>query len=243
MCAGSADEHGIAIAHARHQPQHAKIMTDDTRRDDVLEQRGAKDPSNPHTSSHKGEAGRKAVDEQHADEFDEGADLADASLSDETVITPEDIESEIESLQRDLAGTNDRYLRLAAEFDNYRKRVERERADLYARAQTDLARRLLEVVDDLERVAHFDQNTAAGALLDGVHLVEKKLLQTLESFGLEPINAENAGFDPRTMEAIATTEAEHPEEDDVVADVFQKGYQLKGQLLRPARVRVKKYGD
>lgn len=200
-------------------------MTDETRRDDVLEQNAADvDPA---------DAG--------GEDGDREADVAEPSLPEEAVITPEDIESEIESLQRDLAGTNDRYLRLAAEFDNYRKRVERERTDLYARAQTDLARRLLEVVDDLERVAHFDENTAASALLDGVQLVEKKLLQTLQSLGLESIDAENAIFDPRTMEAIATTAAEHPEEDDVVADVFQKGYQLEGQLVRPARVRVKKY--
>lgn len=198
-------------------------MTDETRRDDVLEQNAAD------------------IDDAGAGDEDRGPDVEDPSLPEDAVITPEDIESEIENLQRDLAGTNDRYLRLAAEFDNYRKRVERERTDLYARAQSDLARRLLEVVDDLERVALFDENTAASALLDGVHLVEKKLQQTLQSLGLEPIDAENAVFDPRTMEAIATTGAEHPEEDEVVADVFQKGYQLKGQLVRPARVRVKKY--
>lgn len=203
-------------------------MTDDTRHDKVIEQNAAEDAD---------------IDAPGNGEENRGPDVPDTSVTDEVVITPEDIESEIGSLQRDLAGTNDRYLRLAAEFENYRKRVERERTELYARAQTDLARRLLDVVDDLERVAQFDANAAAAALVDGVQLVEKKLLQTLQSFGLEPIDAEGAVFDPRTMEAIATTEAGHPEEDDVVADVFQKGYQFKGQLLRPARVRVKKYED
>ncbi|MGH7576567.1 MAG: nucleotide exchange factor GrpE [Longimicrobiales bacterium] len=203
-------------------------MTDDTRHDKVIEQNAAEDAD---------------IDAPGNGEENRGPDVPDTSVTDEVLITPEDIESEIESLQRDLAGTNDRYLRLAAEFENYRKRVERERTELYARAQTDLARRLLDVVDDLERVAQFDANAAAAALVDGVQLVEKKLLQTLQSFGLEPIDAEGAVFDPRTMEAIATTEAGHPEEDDVVADVFQKGYQFKGQLLRPARVRVKKYED
>lgn len=203
-------------------------MTDDTRHDKVIEQNAAEDAD---------------IDALGSGEENRGPDVPDTSVTDEVVITPEDIESEIENLQRDLAGTNDRYLRLAAEFENYRKRVERERTELYARAQTDLARRLLDVVDDLERVAQFDANAAAAALVDGVQLVEKKLLQTLQSFGLEPIDAEGAVFDPRTMEAIATTEAGHPEEDDVVADVFQKGYQFKGQLLRPARVRVKKYED
>jgi molecular chaperone GrpE len=166
---------------------------------------------------------------------------AESSIPDETEITPDDIESELANLHRDLAKTNDRYLRLAAEFDNYRKRVERERVDQHGRAQGEMAKRLLDVVDDLERVAHFDESTPSRALIEGVQLVEKKLLQTLEALGLERVDSEGATFDPATMEGIATTEAEHPEEDDVVADVFQKGYRFKGQLLRPARVRVKRY--
>ncbi|MGH7552570.1 MAG: nucleotide exchange factor GrpE [Longimicrobiales bacterium] len=187
-------------------------MTDDSRRDDVLEDDAA--------SARSG---------------------ANGPVPDENVITPDDIESELENLHRDLAKTNDRYMRLAAEFDNYRKRVERERSELYTKAQADLARKLLEVVDDLERVAHFDESTPAKALLEGVQLVEKKMVQVLESFGLEAVDAEGAVFDPATMEGIATAEAEHPEEDEVVADVFQPGYRFKGQLLRPARVRVKKF--
>lgn len=162
-------------------------------------------------------------------------------VPDETMITPEDITSELDNLRADLQQTNDRYLRLAAEFDNYRKRVERERADAHARAQGDAVRRVVEVVDDLERVAQFDQATPTASLLEGVRLVEKKLQSVLESLGLETVDAAGAIFDPETMEAIATTPAEHPEEDDVVADVFQRGYRFKGQLLRPARVRVKKY--
>lgn len=170
-----------------------------------------------------------------------GADGPASQVPDETMITPEDITSELDNLRRDLQQTNDRYLRLAAEFDNYRKRVERERTDAFARAQGDVVRRVVDVVDDLERVSQFDQATPAAALLEGVRLVEKKLQNVLESLGLETVDAAGAIFDPETMEAIATTAAEHPEEDDVVADVFQRGYRFKGQLLRPARVRVKKY--
>ncbi|HEX6693841.1 MAG TPA: nucleotide exchange factor GrpE [Longimicrobiales bacterium] len=150
------------------------------------------------------------------------------------------------SLQRELSGLNDRYLRLAAEFDNYRRRSERERLDLWGRAQGDLARHLLDAIDDLERVAHHapadvnvDMN--AQAMLEGVQLIEKKLRQTLGVAGLEIIDAEGAPFDPNSMEAVAMVEAEGPDEDDVVSDVFQRGYRFKGTLLRPARVRVKKY--
>lgn len=168
-------------------------------------------------------------------------DGAREPVPDESVITPDDIESELENLQSDLAKTNDRYLRLAAEFDNYRKRVERERAEQYGRAQADFARRLLDVVDDLERVEQHEDPASGGALLEGVQLVQKKLIQILESMGLEPVDAAGKVFDPATMEGIATVRADDPEEDDVVSEVFQKGYRFKGQLLRPARVRVKQY--
>jgi molecular chaperone GrpE len=134
----------------------------------------------------------------------------------------------------------DQFRRLAADFDNYKKRNERERAETTARAQADVVRRLLEVVDDLERVAAFAEDTPA-PLLEGVQLVERKLLQILSSLGLERIEAEGATFNPATMEGLATVPAETPEEDDVVADVFQQGYLFKGQVLRPARVRVKQH--
>jgi len=170
-----------------------------------------------------------------------GGEAAGAGAAADVEVTSDDIESDLEDLRRDLEKTTDRYLRLAAEFDNYRKRVERERGEHRVRAQAELAARLLDAVDDLDRVSEFPETTPTRALLDGVQLVEKKLMQALASFGLEPVDAAGAIFDPATMEALATVEAEHPEEDDVVADVFQPGYLFKGQLLRPARVRVKKY--
>ena len=142
----------------------------------------------------------------------------------------------------ELAAQNDRYLRLAAEFDNYRRRSERERVDLWGRAQGDLARHMLDAIDDLERVAHHAVGEVnAQGLLEGVQLIEKKLRQTLSVAGLEIIDAEGANFDPNSMEAVAMVDADSPEDDDVVSDVFQRGYRFKGTLLRPARVRVKKF--
>jgi molecular chaperone GrpE len=150
--------------------------------------------------------------------------------------------AELAALQRELEALNDRYLRLAAEFDNYRKRIERERAELWTRAQAELVTRLLEVLDDLQRVSEFDAESAtAQSLLEGAQLVEKKMRHVLESGGLEPIQAEGEFFNPETMEALMTVPAEHPEEDEVVVQVFQKGYRFKGHLIRPARVQVKKY--
>jgi molecular chaperone GrpE len=142
----------------------------------------------------------------------------------------------------ELARMQDRYLRLAAEYDNYRKRTERERSESWLRAQADLAGRLLDPLDDLSRVSGQDgAEAAASAVIEGVRLVERKLLRTLEEAGLEPVEAAGTPFDPEVHEALMTVPAEEPEEDDMVADVFQEGYRFKGVLLRPARVRVKKF--
>ena len=151
------------------------------------------------------------------------------------------IESDLDQLQTELNAARDRHLRLAAEFDNYRKRVARDQSENVARAQASLLRRLVDVLDDLERVAHHSENATVESLLHGVELVERKLRQTLESAGLERIAAENTAFDPATMEALMTVPTDSPEEDDHVADVFQPGYRYQGILLRPARVRVKKH--
>jgi molecular chaperone GrpE len=161
---------------------------------------------------------------------------------DSTEEEADQIESDLESLQTDLAMASDRYLRLAAEFDNYRKRVERERADARGRAQAELAGRLLDSLDDLERVSHHADSSTHESLLQGVQLVERKLRQALVTAGLEVVHAEGAPFDPNTMEAVAMVGTDSPDEDDVVSDVFQRGYSFKGTLLRPARVRVKKHG-
>ena len=144
--------------------------------------------------------------------------------------------------EQELAASRERYLRLAAEFDNYRKRVEREKAESWNRAQAQLAEKLLDVLDDLQRVAQLDpETTTAQSVMEGTQLVERKLLRALESAGVEEVQAEGQAFDPAVHEALMTVPAESREEDHTVADVFQKGYRLKGTLLRPARVRVKRF--
>jgi molecular chaperone GrpE len=151
-------------------------------------------------------------------------------------------EAELAQLRREFAGASDRYLRLAAEYDNFRKRSERERAELWVRAQADLAGRTLDALDDLERVSQHAAGATVDSLLEGVRLVERKLRSALTAAGLEPVDAEGAAFDPNSMEAVAMVGTHLPEEDDLVSDVFQRGYTFRGTLLRPARVRVKKHG-
>ncbi len=144
--------------------------------------------------------------------------------------------------EQEAAASRERYLRLAAEFDNYRKRVEREKSESWNRAQAQLAEKLLDVLDDLQRVAQLNpETTTAQAVMEGTQLVERKLQRALESAGVEEVPADGQAFDPAVHEALMTVPAESREEDHTVADVFQKGYRIKGILLRPARVRVKRF--
>lgn len=142
------------------------------------------------------------------------------------------LESERDDLQ-------DRYVRLAAEYDNFRKRVTREREELTARSQAALATRLLEVLDDVERLLAGERSAVpVEALFQGMELVGKKLWKELELAGLERIDPQGLPFDPTLHEAVATTPPETPEQDHTVCRTFQAGYRFKGTLLRPARVQV-----
>lgn len=144
--------------------------------------------------------------------------------------------------ERALADQRDKYLRLAAEYDNYRKRSVRERQDAAARGQSDMLRGMLDALDDLTRFAHVDPATTdTKTIVEGVAMVERKLFKTLSSLGLEAIDPLDQTFDPTTMEAVATEPALSPEDDHVVARVYQVGYRFNGQLLRPARVVVKQW--
>ena len=140
----------------------------------------------------------------------------------------------------ELEAARERHLRLAAEFDNYKKRVARERAEQFDRAQAALVGRLLDVVDDLDRVSN-DTNTPADALREAVEMIERKLRKELEAAGLERIDPVGQPFNPAEHEAVAVAPAPSPDRDHVVSATFQTGYRLKGSLLRPARVQV--YSD
>ncbi len=142
-------------------------------------------------------------------------------------------------LESELADTKDRYLRLAAEFDNFRKRVAKERVELSERAQAAFITRLLDVLDDLDRLVASDpDSTNPGALRDALLLVDKKLRKELEAAGVERIDPAGEPFDPSQHEAVSTVPAPDASRDHTVSATFQSGYRFKGQLVRPARVQV-----
>lgn len=152
---------------------------------------------------------------------------------------------EIREELQELEDLRDRHLRLAAEFDNYRKRTRRQKAEAREQAHADLAREILEVLDDLDRVADSDlETTSVESLHEGVRMVERKLRKTLADAGVVRIEvAPGEPFDPELHEALASVPTDDPEEDDRVAEVITDGYRFGSRLLRPARVAVKQLED
>lgn len=142
-------------------------------------------------------------------------------------------------LSEELEQLRDQHLRLAAEFDNFRKRTQRERTETWARAQAHVVSSILDALDDIARVAALDPSSSeAKDVLAGVQLVERKLVRELQSAGLERVGVPGERFDPNRHEAVTTAPAPSPEQDHGVASVLQPGYRFGGALLRPARVTV-----
>ena len=152
------------------------------------------------------------------------------------------VEDRVNELQLDLTSERDKLLRLAAEFDNYRKRMMRERLEAEGRGKAELIKEILEPMDDIARFAHVDPAvTDSATLVEGVEMVERKLEKTMRTAGLEVVNPIDEPFDPARHEAVGTELAETPDLDGTVGRVYQVGYTFRGQLLRPARVVVRQY--
>jgi len=179
--------------------------------------------------------------EQH--DVDDDLEVAGSGAADAPVADgPSAPRGGADDLAQRLADQHDKYLRLAAEYDNFRKRSNKERQEAHARGQADLLKGMLDALDDIGRFAHVDPaTTSAETLVEGVAMVEKKLLKTLGALGLELVNPDGEPFDPALHEAVMTEPAAGPEDDHLVARVFQLGYLFNGQLLRPARVVVKQW--
>ena len=142
-------------------------------------------------------------------------------------------------LEGEIADLKDKHLRLAAEYDNFRKRAAKERTEVWSRAQADLIGRLVDALDDLARFAHVDPaQTDAKTIHDGVDMVERKLWKTLDAAGITRIDQVGVPFDPNLYEAVTTRPADHPGKDHTVGAILQPGYQMGGALIRPARVVV-----
>ena len=148
-------------------------------------------------------------------------------------------DTEVTELQRERDDFKDRWLRKSAEFDNYRKRIERERREQADQAVTDLLLELLSVVDDFDRALTVDAGEGGNAYRKGIELIHGKLQDLLRKQGVKAIDTLGADFDPNVHMAVMHEESPDHREGEVIGEL-QKGYLLHDRLLRPAMVKVAK---
>lgn len=158
----------------------------------------------------------------------EAADSGEAASS---------MEAELERLGAEAAGMRDLAQRTRAEFENYRKRMERERADLLRQAGFEVVKEVLPVLDNLERAILASESSPEEQFRAGVEIIHRQFKEILTRMGLTEVESEGKPFDPHLHEAVSRVEtSDHPE--GTVVEVFQKGYSFKDRLVRPAMVAV-----
>jgi molecular chaperone GrpE len=151
-----------------------------------------------------------------------------------------ELKKKLEEKEKEIKEHHDRLLRLAADFENYKKRAAREKEDWTKFANEDLLRAILPFIDNLERaVSHAQKVADTGVLIEGVRLTIQQILQTFTRFGLSSFQSVGKPFDPTVHEAMLVVETDQHEPNQVVEE-FQKGYLLHDRLLRPATVSVSK---
>lgn len=163
------------------------------------------------------------------------AGQTDAQPQGEQTETPDPLLSELESLKDQVAQQEDKYLRLAAEYDNYRRRTAKEKESIWTDAKADAAVAFLPVYDNLERA--LKQETADEAYKKGVEMTMTQLKTVLEQLGIKEIPALGQPFDPNLHNAVMHVEDENFGEN-TVCDVFQAGFQLGEKVIRFAMVKV-----
>jgi len=152
----------------------------------------------------------------------------------------DELKKKLEEKEKEIKENHDRLLRLAADFENYKKRTAKEKEEWTKFANEDLIRAILPFIDNLERaVNHAQKVSDVGVLIEGVRLTLQQLLQALNKFGLSTFESVGKPFDPTVHEAMLVVETDQYEPNQVVEE-FQKGYLLKDRLLRPATVSVSK---
>jgi molecular chaperone GrpE len=146
------------------------------------------------------------------------------------------VTAERDQLQSEVADLQDRLLRRQAEFENFRRRSERDRSDFLQYAGMEIVRDILPILDDFERALKTESSDAG--YRKGVELIYQRLLDTLKKIGLEPVEAAaGQAFDPNAHQAVVRSETGEAE-DNTILEEFQRGYNFKGKLLRPAMVKV-----
>lgn len=165
----------------------------------------------------------------------------ETAVGDETTessANPEVDADPVLSLKQEIEALNDKYLRINAEYQNYRKRVEKEKSDIFKFGNEKILSELLPVMDNFERaLAVSDIENSDSKVLDGIKMIKKNLDEFFERNGIKKIEAVNQPFDPVKHHAVMTVEAEEGQ-SEVVIEVFQDGYVLNDKVIRPSMVKV-----
>ncbi|MBD0370912.1 MAG: nucleotide exchange factor GrpE [Pyrinomonadaceae bacterium] len=205
-------------------------------RSEMPEEREDQNKSNPGGSAQRGSNSTRVM--KNAQGGEDAARTTGPVMA-ELVAT----RAELKRVEAERDDLKDRLIRRQAEFDNYRKRVERERGESYNRMLGDVARKLLPVLDNLRRALDAESSMKANEseefrhFLNGVELIYKQLNEVLEGLGVEPVAAVGQPFDPHVHEAVVTEQTEEFEPDTVIQELV-RGYRLGDKLLRPAVVKV-----
>jgi molecular chaperone GrpE len=165
--------------------------------------------------------------------------LTDEPVTDTAEAPNASASPDVAELQRERDDYKDRWIRKSAEFDNYRRRIERERREQADQAVVDLLQDLLLVVDDFDRALEVDAGEGGAAYRKGVELIHGKLHDLLRKQGLKPIDALGADFDPNIHQAVVHELSPEHREGEVIGEL-RKGYTMNDRLLRPAMVKVAK---
>ena len=184
----------------------------------------------------------ETVQTEDAEEQTENDDVKDTSAEDEKLSGREKkkskkLEAEIEKLNATLADEQDKYMRLYAEYDNFRKRSAKEREGIYADAYCDALVQILPILDTLERAAQFSTDDADSPVAKGLELTLKSFAETMNKMGVCEIEALGKEFDPNLHNAVMHVDDEGVGENTVV-EVFMKGYKKGDKILRHAMVKV-----
>ncbi|MFK8044675.1 MAG: nucleotide exchange factor GrpE [Crocinitomicaceae bacterium] len=179
---------------------------------------------------------RKNKDKENLEEEVVNNDAAETHDSEEPTVDAEPVELTAEEKLEEL---NNKYLRLYSDFDNFRKRSIKEKADIISSASSDLMNTLLPILDDFDRaIANNEKSEDLNGLKEGFELIYNKALNSLKAKGLEPIDVKGEVFDAEVHEAITNIPAPSEDMKGKIVDVIEKGYNLKGKSLRFPKVVV-----
>lgn len=179
--------------------------------------------------------------QQHDINTEESQNQSESQTPETTTTIDNATNDELSALKNEIAEQKDKYLRLFAEFDNYKKRVAKERIELFKTAGQDVIRELLPVLDDFQRADKAlanDHNTESYA--NGVKLIQEKLVKTLHNKGLKPIESIGKDFDVSQHEAIAEVPVTDKKQKGKIIDEVENGYTLNDAIIRYAKVVVGK---